>query len=181
LHGQRLAVQANGVFLGDEHLSAGETLGYLLPPEAINKPELQIELSHPDACSPAKLGMGSDGRMLGFKLRSVVVSRLPHTPRAAITALPPLEMPAQRDLMDRAIMAVTGMDAAGLAGRFESLGHDCEFGLLQRRVGAEPLDLLRFATMTLDRLVDGLRQGFEGVGEDVEVSCRRPGAGATSL
>jgi hypothetical protein len=51
---------------------------------------------------------------------------------------------------------------------FESLGgagHGCEFGLLQRASGAEPLGLLRWADLGYDMLVAALEREFEGVGE----------------
>ena len=53
---------------------------------------------------------------------------------------------------------------------FESLGANCEFGLVQRHAGVEPLGLLRFAAMAVaedvrvEKLVDALRRGFEGLG-----------------
>jgi len=53
---------------------------------------------------------------------------------------------------------------------FESLGDNCEFGLVQRAGGAEPLGLLRFAAIyqpfeqKLERLVTALDCGFEGLG-----------------
>ncbi len=48
---------------------------------------------------------------------------------------------------------------------FESLGADCEFGLVQRRFGAEPLGLLRFNDVRLSNLMRALDAGFEGMGE----------------
>lgn len=47
---------------------------------------------------------------------------------------------------------------------FESLGDNCEFGLVQRHAGVEPLGLLRFAGMSLENLVAALRRRFEGLG-----------------
>lgn len=55
--------------------------------------------------------------------------------------------------------------------RFESLGDNCEFGLVQRKASAEPLGLLRFNGMRLRekerlaKLVLGLERRFEGLGE----------------
>jgi tetratricopeptide (TPR) repeat protein len=52
--------------------------------------------------------------------------------------------------------------------QFESLGgrmEGCEFGLVQRAFGAEPLGLLRWADMAPDCLVDALEHDFEGVGD----------------
>ena len=48
---------------------------------------------------------------------------------------------------------------------FESLGQDCEFGLVQRRFGAEPLGLLRWTTTKPDTLIAGLRTRFANLGE----------------
>ena len=54
--------------------------------------------------------------------------------------------------------------------RFESLGDNCEFGLVQRHAGAEPLGLLRFngffvpPALRLEKLVDALNRRFEGLG-----------------
>jgi capsular polysaccharide biosynthesis protein len=55
--------------------------------------------------------------------------------------------------------------------RFESLGDNCEFGMVQRKGGAEPLGLLRFNGIRsppeerLGRLVAGLERRFEGLGD----------------
>ncbi len=49
---------------------------------------------------------------------------------------------------------------------FESLGDNCEFGLVQRHSGAESLGLLRFAGISLDKTIDGLKSGFQGLGND---------------
>jgi hypothetical protein len=49
--------------------------------------------------------------------------------------------------------------------RFESIGSNCEFGLVQRRHNAEPLGLLRWAAISPDDLVTALDTGFAGVGD----------------
>ncbi len=56
------------------------------------------------------------------------------------------------------------MSDAELVMAFESLGGNCEFGLLQRAVGAEPLGLLRFAAVRPEALLLALRNRFDGVG-----------------
>lgn len=57
---------------------------------------------------------------------------------------------------------------------FESLGENCEFGLVQRRCGSEPLGLFRFASAPLPKLKAGLVARFEGFAEagnlDVQLS-----------
>ncbi len=44
--------------------------------------------------------------------------------------------------------------------RFESLGANCEFGLVQRRFGSEPLGLLRWPDITVQGLISTLRNTF---------------------
>jgi hypothetical protein len=49
--------------------------------------------------------------------------------------------------------------------KFESLGDNCELGLVQRRMGAEPLGLLRFAGTPLRHLVRAMEARFEGLAD----------------
>ena len=167
---QRLAVRVNGRTIADEVLVGIGTVGYRIPQELLSDAGLTIDLYHPQACSPAALGTGQDHRELGFMLTALRVVRTAPEPKADLTVLPPLCVPAQRDLMGQTIQHATGLDPAGLVECFESLGHNCEFGLLQRQLGAEPLGLLRFAGITLDDLQEGLRQQFDGVGQHIDVT-----------
>ena len=56
-----------------------------------------------------------------------------------------------------------------LLREFESLGANCEFGLVQRHFGAEALGLLRWGhvQLGLDGLLDMIGRRFEGIGQDV--------------
>ncbi len=54
---------------------------------------------------------------------------------------------------------------APLMMRFESLGFSCEFGLMQRHYGAEPLGLLRWAGINMHNLIQAMDSRFEGIGE----------------
>ena len=63
----------------------------------------------------------------------------------------------------------TGMVAVTLAQKFESWGRDCEFGIVQRKLGAEPLDLFRFSDPTPEVLVDLIKSDFAGYGENCYV------------
>lgn len=66
--------------------------------------------------------------------------------------------------------------------QFESLGgrlQGCEFGLLQRAFGAEPLGLLRWADAVPGNLISALECGFHGFGEPDTTILKappRPGA-----
>jgi tetratricopeptide (TPR) repeat protein len=62
-------------------------------------------------------------------------------------------------------LVAPGTDERSLLLSMESLGNNCEFGMLQRRFGAEPLGLLRFAGITLPDLIEAMSARFEGVGD----------------
>jgi hypothetical protein len=74
-------------------------------------------------------------------------------------AVPSGEQPAPVDV---------GAESQGLAAlfkRFESLGDDCEFGLVQRIFQADALGLLRWARTLPDDILKALGARFEGVGD----------------
>jgi hypothetical protein len=89
------------------------------------------------------LNGGSDDRQLSFSVRSCRLFRVLPRPTPAQA---PVLLPDQ------------------MITRFESLGENCEFGLVQRLLGAEPLGLLRFSFIELPLLLRGLRCGFDGLG-----------------
>ena len=62
------------------------------------------------------------------------------------------------------VVGASGLAAADLMLRFESLGQRCDLGAVQRYYGAEPLDLLRFAGVPYDALIAALDARFEGLG-----------------
>ncbi len=170
LPAQRLDVRVNGVALEDAAIRGEGTLGYMLPRHGVPADRrLRISLGTPDAASPAQLGAGTDGRPLGFMLREIRLHAVAPFVQASATALPPMALPGGDDAIDAALLAATGLDRRGLALRFESLGHNCEFGLVQRHLGAEPLSLLRFAGVGLDVLLAGLPAAFAGIGADPDV------------
>jgi hypothetical protein len=57
------------------------------------------------------------------------------------------------------------LDDGDLVLHFESIGDNCELGLVQRRAGAEPLGLLRFAGVPLRNLVRGLNARFANIAD----------------
>lgn len=66
-----------------------------------------------------------------------------------------------------------GATAQELMYRFENLGNNCEFGLVQRRCGAEPLGLFRFASTSAESVVRALETGLSDLAEpgdiDIEI------------
>jgi hypothetical protein len=53
---------------------------------------------------------------------------------------------------------------------FESLGDDCELGLVQRTFGAEPLSLLRFSAAALPYVLRGVDTDFSGIGDHLSTA-----------
>jgi len=80
-------------------------------------------------------------------------------------AVPTSLLPAERSSQPISCMPLDELLVA-----FESLGDNCEFGLVQRHGGAEPLGLLRFAgiylpiEVRLERIIAALGRKFEGLG-----------------
>ncbi len=58
-----------------------------------------------------------------------------------------------------------------ILGGFESIGDNCEFGLVQRYGGIEPLGLMRFSASRIDHLLHALDSDFDlyGRGDDLFV------------
>lgn len=103
---------------------------------------LQIDIDLPDARAPAEFFPDhADKRMLGLMFRTIEIEPILD---ARSTAL------------------------ADIAASMESLGSNCEFGLVQRHLGVEPLGLLRFSTSRLASLLPALDSRFEGIGLDLD-------------
>jgi hypothetical protein len=58
----------------------------------------------------------------------------------------------------------TMMHVSDLVSKFESLGDNCEFGIVQRRCGVEPLGLFRFNWADVQALEKILESGLEDIG-----------------
>ncbi len=160
---QRLTVVANGVAFATETIDTACSVAFPVPgiaPDADGV--LALTLLHPDGAAPADLGQSDDRRCLTvavFEIRlywqaaeDVFVPRF----RPAV----PIPRPA---LLADAVRGCTGLPPADMALCFESIGNNCEFGLLQRRLKAEPLGLLRFGGIWPDALLRGLRDRFVGI------------------
>lgn len=65
--------------------------------------------------------------------------------------------------------AAAGPSADAVVQTFESLGDNCEFGLVQRFCGAEPLGLFRFAGTTVEALVHALDTDFRHYGGESDL------------
>jgi hypothetical protein len=75
------------------------------------------------------------------------------------------EAGASDSTMSNDTLTETPLSDRDLVLRFESLGDSCELGLVQRRVGAEPLGMFRFAGAPLRHLIRAMNARFEGMAD----------------
>ena len=71
--------------------------------------------------------------------------------------------------MDLATAAAAALDDRDLVLHFESIGDNCELGLVQRHAGVEPLGLLRFAGAPLRSFLRALATRFHGVADPASI------------
>ena len=142
---QRLVVGVRNQGIAQIGVARGGAVGFHLPAAVVAAPgPVRLLFVHPDFRRPIDVHGGTDDRQLSFSVRSLSLYRVLPRP----VAVPGPALP--RDKMME---------------RFESLGDNCEFGLVQRGLGAEPLGLLRFSFIELPLLLRGLRCGFDGLGD----------------
>jgi hypothetical protein len=162
---QRLIMKINGYTIWDQVIEYGLSAAY--PFDAPDDDNLTLTLEVPDARWPGEPG---GGRRIALAVRSVLVSSL--TESAA--SIPQMRSAVEIDRTDDAAAlqsaeAITNMPAAVLASQFEKLIGNCEFGFFQRRCGAEPISLLRFADSHPQQVYEGLMNEFAGLGDDLRV------------
>ncbi len=161
IEAQRLVVGVRSHGIAQIAARRPGTLGFHIPAALIETPgPVRLLFVHPDFRRPIDLGANADDRELSFSVSALRLSRV--LPRQIHARSPPgvAMPPVPPDMLLR----------------FESLGENCEFGLVQRRAGFEPLGLLRFSFIELVHLVIGLRRGFEGLGDPgtIEVEVDGP-------
>jgi hypothetical protein len=179
LSAQRLIVSVNDTVVGSSSFARPTLLGYRIPAELVRESgHLTIVLQHPDAARPADFQATEDDRLLAFSMMEARLYRVSAGAGDTAWRLPPGTMmdwgggrfglPRHGDLAER-VAERTGLDFAQMALNFESMGENCEFGLVQRHCGAEPLGLLRFSSTFMRSLIRGLDTDFEGLGEPDDV------------
>ncbi|MBV9735635.1 MAG: hypothetical protein JO209_06970 [Acidisphaera sp.] len=162
IEAQRLAVSVNGSLLQPAVLDGPFSLEWLLPWALLAACEtLRLELRHPDAGRPSALIGARDARRLALALTRLQLTRV-----RSVAAVwhPPVLAPRIH------ASPASGRD---LLLRFESLGHDCELGMLQRAFDAEPPGLLRFAGTSPPALIALLDREFAAIGDPADVEIAR--------
>jgi hypothetical protein len=157
---QRLRITANGVPVGDFTLGRRGVRACSIPASALaGHAALQLRFETPDAARPCDHG-GQDSRALALAVASLTL----HPDRFGPTLAEPQDPDAPAPASIDAVMRADRLPLDQLMLKFESLGQNCEFGLVQRACQAEPLSLLRFASTPLANLLAALDAGFAGMG-----------------
>ena len=162
LGAQRVQVLVNDTEVGNFVIDRRTLRTCLVPWDIIQgQADLRVTFRLPDAARPSDLGLGNDRRQLG-----VAMARLEFYPDVYEAWQPGAELAGDTAVeVDVAkIMAVDQIPLHDLMLGFESIGQNCEFGLVQRQCQAEPLGLLRFSSTPLPLLIDALEARFDGMG-----------------
>jgi hypothetical protein len=158
LPAQRVGLIVNEQTLGHAVIRDLAVLECEVPWQVLQlRDEIKVVLDLPDAAKASTVKETQDARILGLAVRTLSLLRA----GAPGAATDDIGVP----------------DDTELVKQFESLGENCEFGLVQRRCGAEPLGLLRFSSTPLAPLLRGLRARFADLGspESVEIEVSRNG------
>ena len=157
---QRLAISVNGVGVSNLVLRSNSTMQCWVPWSVLGGPlKSMVILSHPDAWSPSEIvGMEDDVRVLSFFIRFVRISLL--TERTWVANHLPPEDEAKLEAIVVQQQSEDGLTMYKLVLDFESLGFNCEFGMVQRHYHAEPLGLFRFSYTPLAGLIIALEGDF---------------------
>ena len=168
---QRLVLRVNEQPAGATEITERATIAFAFrrPDDAGDR--LQFTLEFPDAALPANQA----GVRHVMAIAMIRVRLFPtQTPDVVIPRVSALALPDGVAFETQAAeaMRLSGIAAGDLVSRFEGLGHDCEFGLFQRRCGAEPLALFRFADIRPANLIRGLDADFVGIDDPAFISAR---------
>ncbi len=109
----------------------------------------------PDARRPVDVEMGPDTRTL-----SIGISAFERSP--LFEPFVGVRLSARRSDL---LLEDLGLQRSKVAMNVESLGDNCELGMVQRELGSEPLGLFRFTSTTPETLVSALEGGLEGLGK----------------
>lgn len=170
---RRIWVWIGNTLLGTSEVRAPTYLAFRIPARAIeDQSDMKVVFESHDRTEPPDSAVPPTEEEVAFAVHSFAVMSLEDTTSASEPAVRLNESRAlsrQWDLAD--IEAQLGISVRGLMLNFSSLGDSCEFGLVQRRAGAEPLGLLRFSSTFLCNLIEGLNARFDGLGtlDDIEV------------
>ncbi len=165
---QGMTISIGGVPFIQTELSAAGRYGYRVPPELVPAGDIVLVFDHSDADRPSDFSHTKDRRALAISVSQAQIFRISGAVDTTVVR-------GEGGITLAEFEQRVGKAADEFIGGFESLGDNCEFGLMQRRCGSEPLSLLRFANTLLPNLLNGLEDGFFGLGEVEDLGFRLEG------
>ncbi len=172
---QRLSVWVDGAQLSSSSQRYAGNLAFWLPSVVSTDDTMLVTIVHPDCVRPCDATDSIETRQIAFMVSSVrllVLDEPVSIPAVRTSAIRLQSGLARDDDLIAAAAAVSGLPIADLVTSFEALTGNCEFGFFQRRCGAEPLSLLRFAAGRVPLVLHGLDSGFEGIGNPEDLEAR---------
>ena len=162
---QDVTVLLDGIVIGQLSLQVPTIWVMQLPRELTeDRRILPLNFVLPDATRGSELGTSTDKRLLSIAVTGLgIIPAPPYLPnldgiRADETRQSRPEVVSAEFLTDAAatIEAALGLNTVELMRGFESLGDNCEFGIVQRKLGLEVLNLFRFGNVKLSDLMRAL-------------------------
>jgi hypothetical protein len=149
---QRITVSANGIIVGEFATTKGSFAAFYIPPLDFTATRLIIMIDQTGCPAEASVPVFC---LAFFRVRVVVLDEPMPRSLNRYSLVPVVDSAAVEEIVP--------MPLTHFVSKFESLGTSCEVGFVQRRCGAEPLGLLRFAAIPLPQLVDAIDSDFTGL------------------
>jgi hypothetical protein len=145
---QRIVISVNDVRIADVLCRGPQRLEFFVSAAVLDPDRtVQVAFDLPYACRPIDFGHNRDTRLLALRVVRITFAPL------SLPVFEESESAERERIAHRAVLL-----------QVHSLGINCEVGFLQRKAGAEPLNLFRWTTAPLDKLVRAMEQGFTGLG-----------------
>jgi hypothetical protein len=149
---QRLSVSVNDAPVGMILCRGPAAYDFFVPAAVLkSRDRISVVLELPDATRPVDIGESADNRYLGLRVAKFELRPMIKNPQNLLILSPTAD-----DLPDVLEQRSALLEMA-------ALGFNCEFGFVQRYVGAEPMNLFRWSSVPLDQLIAGLEKRFDGL------------------
>ena len=165
IDGQRCTVVCGAETVAEVKLALSSWIGFRISAQAVVSEKLSILFIHPDAGSPQAFGIAPDSRELAIAVHEAVL--LPVTEADELMGW--RGKTGQFVSSDWRAQALAP-DWKRIASTFQSMGQDCEFGLVQRQCEAEPLGLFRWSNIMLHGLIQSLRTEFSELTDEEKLN-----------
>jgi hypothetical protein len=180
---QDVTVALDGVVIAQ--FSVREPFAWVMPLPSeliVGRSILPLAFILPDARRPVDTGSSLDTRMLSIAFTRIAVIPLPSHLTAiqwiraeqagpiGAAAVSSQFLSEDGPALQEAIELNLGLNVLALARGFESLGDNCEFGIVQQKLGLEVLNIFRFCNAKLPDLISALTDDLRAVSDPSSVT-----------